>query len=464
MTDAPSHRPTTSSPAPLGPTLYRNGSVYTAVDPGASAMIIEGGQVVWVGAEQAADSLLDDRMSVVDLDGRLASPAFVDSSTDLTRLGSPAQAAARGLGALVHTGPVTGHEQRLRDWVEAGRTGLGPQMLLWPTLELTASAAPTATGPVAPEKIAGQIAEQIAGTAAGLREGFGAGSVVGLRLAPAPAGSGGDATTGDASRPASETASVADTSAAFIVAVAQAGLRPALAAASREQLLGLLDGLEAAAERLGQRGLSGAGLRVDLIDPERHATGPDTGSSDIGPGTGAGPGPGTEPDGVPAVGPAAGLWAELTPEDIARLAAASVTVCLDPSSGAPVAELYRQGVPVTWGTGGEPLDGWAAVRSLLHHPQPDQRISARAAFVAATRGAWRALGGAHPLAGQLAAGTPATFALWEVEALMVQQAEGTAATWSTDPRARTPLLPALEEEAAPVCTETIVDGHRLPLG
>ena len=48
------------------------------------------------------------------------------------------------------------------------------------------------------------------------------------------------------------------------------------------------------------------------------------------------------------------------------------------------------------------------------------------------------------MAGQLASGTPATYAVWEVEALMVQQAEGTGASWSTDPRARTPLLPALE--------------------
>lgn len=435
MTDAPTDRNAASSPAPQAPILYRNGSVYTTVDPGASAMIIEGEQVVWVGSEQAADSLLDDRMTVVDLEGRLVSPAFVDSSTDLARTGSPAQAAARGLGALMHTGPVTGHEQRLHDWVEAGRTGAGPRVLLWPTLDPTAD-----TGAVTTERITEEVTEQVARTSHGLREAFGARSVVGLRLAAASDRPGSDvasdtvsgAATSDAASPG------AALTTAFVVAVVQAGLRPALAAASREQLLGLLDGLETAAGRLGERGLPGAGIRVDLIDSGEHAAGS-------------------------VAGPDAGRWAELGPEDIARLAAASVTVCLDPSCGAPVAELYRQGVPVTWGTGGEPLDGWGAVRSLLHHPQPEQRISARAAFVAATRGAWRALGGAHPLAGQLASGTPATFAVWQVEALMVQQAEGTAASWSTDPRARTPLLPALEDEAAPVCTGTTVDGHRLPL-
>ncbi|MCT1602727.1 amidohydrolase family protein [Kocuria sp. p3-SID1433] len=152
---------------------------------------------------------------------------------------------------------------------------------------------------------------------------------------------------------------------------------------------------------------------------------------------------------------------ELSQADLERIAAGSVTLCLDPSAEAPVAELYRRGIPVVWGTGADLLDSWEAVRDLLHHPDPQQRISARAAFVAATRGAWRALGGGHPMAGQLASGTPATYALWEVEALMVQQAEGTAAAWSTDPRARTPLLPALEDEAAPRCTQTVVEGRTL---
>ena len=65
-----SQQPTARSPLE-GPVLYRRGSVYTTVDPGASALIAEGDQVVWVGSEQAADSLQDERMQVVELDGRL---------------------------------------------------------------------------------------------------------------------------------------------------------------------------------------------------------------------------------------------------------------------------------------------------------------------------------------------------------------------------------------------------------
>ena len=40
-------------------TLYRNGSVYTAADPFATAMLVDGDTVAWVGSEQAATSIAD---------------------------------------------------------------------------------------------------------------------------------------------------------------------------------------------------------------------------------------------------------------------------------------------------------------------------------------------------------------------------------------------------------------------
>lgn len=64
--------------------LYRNGSVYSTVDPYATAMIVENGQVGWIGGEAAADSLQDARMNVIDLDGALITPAFVDSHVHVT--------------------------------------------------------------------------------------------------------------------------------------------------------------------------------------------------------------------------------------------------------------------------------------------------------------------------------------------------------------------------------------------
>ena len=50
MTDSP------AAPAPRKVTLYRNGSVYTAADPFATAMLVDGDTVAWVGSEQAATS------------------------------------------------------------------------------------------------------------------------------------------------------------------------------------------------------------------------------------------------------------------------------------------------------------------------------------------------------------------------------------------------------------------------
>ena len=68
-------------------TLYRNGSVYTAADPFATAMLVDGDTVAWVGSEQAATSIADASMDVIDLHGALVAPGFVDSHVHLTETG-----------------------------------------------------------------------------------------------------------------------------------------------------------------------------------------------------------------------------------------------------------------------------------------------------------------------------------------------------------------------------------------
>lgn len=130
---------------------------------------------------------------------------------------------------------------------------------------------------------------------------------------------------------------------------------------------------------------------------------------------------------------------------------------------APVGALLNQAVPVCLGSADGPVDPWAAVRACLEHPDPEQRISARSAFTAATRAGLRALpfsvGAAHQSAGRIAPSAPATFGIWEAESLSVQAPDGRVAAWSTDTRAGTPLLPVLEEgTAAPRCLATLVDG------
>jgi predicted amidohydrolase YtcJ len=129
----------------------------------------------------------------------------------------------------------------------------------------------------------------------------------------------------------------------------------------------------------------------------------------------------------------------------------------------PFASFYASGVPIAFGSDSPvtPLRPWSSVRACLEHSNPEQRISARAAFLGHTRAGWRAAKYRNPLMGQLVPGAPASFAVWEVEELMVQVADSRVQSWSTDPRARTPLLPALDTGNDPRCLQTVREGHEL---
>jgi predicted amidohydrolase YtcJ len=128
-----------------------------------------------------------------------------------------------------------------------------------------------------------------------------------------------------------------------------------------------------------------------------------------------------------------------------------------------VGSLLGQGVPVCLGSDSPVtrMSPWQSVRACIMHASPEERISARAAFLAHTRAGWRAVGAANPLLGQLVPGAPATYAVWEVEELMVQTPDSRLQSWSTDPRAGTPLLPALDTGNEPRCLETVHRGEQL---
>lgn len=127
------------------------------------------------------------------------------------------------------------------------------------------------------------------------------------------------------------------------------------------------------------------------------------------------------------------------------------------------ASLLSAGVPVALGSDAPvtSLQPWAGVKACLEHHQPEQRISVRAAFLAYSRAGWRAAGEQDPLLGQLLPGAPASFAVWQIDELMVQVAQERVQAWSTDPRARTPLLPALDTENLPRCLATVHRGVEL---
>jgi predicted amidohydrolase YtcJ len=127
----------------------------------------------------------------------------------------------------------------------------------------------------------------------------------------------------------------------------------------------------------------------------------------------------------------------------------------------PFADLAQAGVPLAFGsdTPVTPVDPWQGVRAATSHDDPDQRISAGAAFRAHTRGGWRLAGLDHTGAGQLRVGAPAHLAVWRAERLGVQAAPGRLSSWSEEARAGTPLLPDLSPDAVePECLHTMRDG------
>lgn len=174
----------------------------------------------------------------------------------------------------------------------------------------------------------------------------------------------------------------------------------------------------------------------------------------------------------------------LTDEHIAQLSALGVTASMQPVFDAlwggahgmyerrlgaararsmnRFADLLAAGVPLAFGSDAPvtPLGPWAAVRAAVHHTVPEQRISARAAFAAHTRGAWRAVG--RDEAGVLAPGAPADYAVWRVPEMTVQAPDQRIAAWSTDPRSGTPGLPLLADDVPlPQCLRTVVGGRTI---
>ncbi|MER7678056.1 amidohydrolase [Streptomyces sp. NPDC096934] len=73
--------------APSDTVLLRGGEVHSPADPFATAMVVERGQIAWVGSEGAADAFADGVAEVVDLEGALVTPAFTDAHVHTTATG-----------------------------------------------------------------------------------------------------------------------------------------------------------------------------------------------------------------------------------------------------------------------------------------------------------------------------------------------------------------------------------------
>ncbi|MCG2622152.1 amidohydrolase [Arthrobacter sp. I2-34] len=535
-----------ATPEHTGPTLYRNGSVYSPADPYATAMLIDNGTVAWVGSEPAASSIADGSMSIVDLDGRLVAPGFVDSHVHLTEAGlalesldlTAAASVAQVLELVAEqagreAGPVLGHgwdetrwpEHRPPTAAELDRAAGGREVYLSRVdahsavvsgslaarAGLTAAEGWSASGQVrmaahelaraavrglAPGRrrevqeralhhaaargyvaVAEMGAPQIApaedllslleldGTGprqlpkvlpywgelvrtpeelAGLVEHFG-GRLRGLAGDLNIDGSIGSHTAcvhGGYADAAGEPGMLflgAEEAARHLELCTEAGIQGGFHVIGDAGLDRALEALELAAQRVGEAKLRAAGHRlehVEMLPPGAVGKLLDYGISVS-----------MQPLFDAYWGGNSSLYAARLGTDralgmnaVGTLQTAGVPVCL--GSDAPVTA----------------QDPWATVRACLEHHNPAERISARAAFLAHTRAGWRAAGEPNPLQGQLAPGTPATFAVWDVQELSVQTPDNRVSAWSTDARAGTPLLPSLDVDRMPRCERTVIDG------
>ncbi|WP_405874951.1 amidohydrolase [Streptomyces sp. NBC_00005] len=522
--------------------LLRRGEVHSPADPFATAMVVERGQVAWVGSEGAADAFADGVDEVVDLDGALVTPAFTDAHVHTTSTGlaltgldlsdAPSLDAALTLVrdfAAAHPGDrvLLGHGWDAARWpggrpptraeldaATGGRPlylsridvhsavvttalldlapGLGPvdgpltadahhavraaafaavtpakrteaqRTALAHAASLGIGSVHECAGPdisseddftdllrLAAEeptpRVVGYWAEQADAGVAKAR-GLGAVGAAGDLFVDGALGSHtaclhtpyGDADhTGTAYLDAAAVA-------AHTTACTEAGLQAGFHAIGDAAVTTVVEGVRAAAEKLGLARVRAARHRVEhaeMLTPETIAAFAELGLTAS-----------VQPAFDALWGGEDGMYAQRLGADRARTLN-------------PFAALLRAGVPLAFGSDSPvtPLDPWGTVRAAAFHRTPEHRVSVRAAFTAHTRGGWRAIG--RDDAGVLVPGAPADYAVWRTDELVVQAPDDRVARWSTDPRSGTPGLPDLTPgHDLPVCLRTVVGGQTVFVG
>ncbi|MFE2480260.1 amidohydrolase family protein [Streptomyces sp. NPDC059389] len=226
-----------------------------------------------------------------------------------------------------------------------------------------------------------------------------------------------------------------------VAACTEAGLQAGFHAIGDAALTAVVQGVRAAAEKVGLARVRAARHRVEhaeMMTPATIAAFADLGLTAS-----------VQPAFDAAWGGEEGMYADRLGAERARTLN-------------PFAALLKAGVPLAFGSDAPvtPFDPWGTVRAAAFHRTPEHRISVRAAFTAHTRGGWRALG--RDGAGVLVPGAPADYALWETAELVVQAPDDRVARWSTDPRSGTPGLPDLTPgRDLPVCLATVVGGQEV---
>ncbi|MGW2411200.1 amidohydrolase [Streptomyces tubercidicus] len=544
------HTPDPARQHPNGPArprtvLLRGGEVHSPADPFATAMVVEGDRIAWVGEEGAADSFAEGVDEVIPLDGALVTPAFTDAHVHTTATGlaltgldlsgagtlSDALTRIRGYAAARQADRILlGHGWDASAWPE-GRppsreeldAATGGRPLYLTRVDVHSAVVTTALLDLVPgvRELAGfradapltgdahhavrqaayatvtpaQRAEaQRAALARAASLGIGslhecAGPDISgeddftALLALAREGNGPRvvgywaetvATAKDAQRIrdlgaigaagdlfadgslGSHTAHLhapyadspshtgaahldAEAVAAHVAACTEAGLQAGFHAIGDAALTDVVDGVRAAAERVGLDRIRAARHRVEHAEMLTERT--IAGFADLALTASV------QPAFDAAWGGEDGMYAARLGADRARTLN-------------PYAALLKAGVPLALGSDSPvtPLDPWGTVRAAVFHRTRAHGISARAAFTAHTRGGWRAIG--RDDAGVLVPGAPADYAVWRTGELLVQAPDERVERWSTDPRSGTPGLPDLTPgNDLPVCLRTVVGGR-----
>ena len=524
-------------------TLYRGGFVYSPADPFATALVATDSEIAWIGSDEAAALHVDGVDEVVELDGALVTPTFVDAHVHLSQTG-------QGLAGvdLLDVPTLAAALER----VEAGarrRQGRPLYVHSWDETRWPECRAVTAA----------ELDRASYGGVVYMPRIDGHSAVVSSALAAASGARGlpGWSDTGLVTRESHHAArsafhdgiSPADRRSHIDTALATAAslgvglvhenagphvsseddVRDVIAAGERgdgPQVIaywGELTASEAGArellQRLGVHGLAGdlnvdgslgsrtAALRAPYADADHHGNAylsPEQVRDHVVACTLAGAQAGFHvigDAGADRVIEGMRLAADVVGEDrfrrarhrlehlemvdaegIATLVRLGVVASVQPAFDAewggtggmyaarlgagraltlnPFGEMAAAGLSMALGSDSPvtPVAPWEAVRACVNHRNPRQRISARSAFLAHTRGGWRAAG--IDDRGYLDLGQPASFAIWSVGDLVVQAPDDRIQTWSTDPRSGTPGLPDLSPGAAlPTTLRTVVRGR-----
>ncbi len=486
-----------SKPSPTT-TLYRGGRVHSPADNLATSMVVNDGQIAWIGSDEAAAGLADGVNQVVHLAGALVTSTFVDAhahtsatgmglrSSDLTGVRSLSDALARiEQGARRRAGrPVYAPGWDEQDWPERRP----------PTAQELDRA--TYGGVVYSPRVDGHSAvissALAAASGASGHPGWNDSGLV-TREAHHAARDTFNAGISPADRRADIDAALSAASAAGIGLVhemggptlsSEADFADVLATGDRgdgpqvigywAELVGDQDSARTLASRMGARGLGGdlnidgsigsrtASLRTPYADsPDRahrgnaylsveqvrdHVAACSLAGIQAGFHVIGDAGADTVIAGLQAAAALVGAAKVVAGRHrlehlemvdtagIKALAELGVTASVQPAFDAgwggpdgmysarlgrdrltgmnPFAAMIEAGIPLAFGsdTPVTPFAPWAAIRAAVNHHDPAQRISAQSAFLAHTRGGWRAAG--IDDRGHLGPGQPASFVIW----------------------------------------------------